>query len=139
MRVHVSPASEMPVDRVKGGDHLVNSGDVDIDDWVGENHRGIGHMILVAGQVTVTASRVILSEVDETGDPRIKQGRSHIRHLAWFQWSRPARVGPGCETALHYPVGPVSGARCRPGGEFEVQEGHNQQSYPSMEPSSRMA
>ena len=139
MRVHVPSASEMVVDCVECGDHLVNGGDVNVDDRMGENHCGIGHMILVAGQVTVTASRVVLGEVYETGDPRVEQGRSHVRYLAWFQWSRLARVGTGCEAALYDPVGPVGGAWCRPGGEFKIEESHGGQSYPLTEPKSKMA
>ena len=140
MRVDISPSSEMAVDRIEGGDHLINGRSVDINDRMDENHRGIGHIVVIAVEPEpLAAARMVLSEVDETVDPHVEQGRSHVRYLAELRWFLPARVGTGYETAFYDPVGPVSGARCRRGGEFKIEESHGEQSYPSMEPSPKMA
>jgi len=50
-----------------------------------------------------------------------------------------ARIGTGCETALHDPVGPVGGARCRPGSELKVEETHSESFYRSSDPESSIA
>ena len=95
MGVHAASGTEVTVDGVKSGDHLVDGGDGHIDDRVGNNNRRSGHIVVVAVEPVFALSRLVFGQVDKTINSRFKQSGGDIRHLPRFRWPGPARVSAG--------------------------------------------
>ena len=59
----------MLIGRVEDADQLVHGGDAHVDDGVPVDDCARRHIVVVAGEMRVAASRFVLGEVDETIDP----------------------------------------------------------------------